>query len=47
MCLKNQGYSTLYNANLHKLTCKMTLLQKVKENIFFFFYFILFFFFFT
>ena len=28
--LKYYGYSALYNANLHRLTCKMPLLQKVK-----------------
>ena len=33
MCLKmveNQGYHALFNANLHTLTCKIPILQKVK-----------------
>ena len=30
--LKYGGYSALYNATLHRLTCKMPLLQKVKEK---------------
>ena len=30
--LKNQSYNALYNANLHRLTCKMSLLQKVKKK---------------
>ena len=30
LMLKNQGYSTLYNGNPHKRSCKMHILQKVK-----------------
>ena len=31
MCLY-RGYNGLYNINLHRLTCKMRLLQKVEEK---------------